>query len=288
VSVSTLGQAVLAGLANGAFYALLALGFAIVFGLTRALNLAHGEWVVLGGYVGYTVGRALGLPLVLLAPLAALALVPIGLLWRALIARLREPVELTSLVATFALALGLQSAMLGLFAADYRLIAGALPTPWLLGLARSRAGAAGVALVTILGLHVLLTRTRVGLAVRATSRDPEAAQLMGIDTDRVGLASFAAAAAIAGASGVFFAASHYLHPAAGLELTLLAVTLAILGDARRGGLTGLVLGGLALGLTESLVILWAGPRWRELVVAGLLFAVLWTRGSALEGRRGDG
>ncbi|MGH7318038.1 MAG: branched-chain amino acid ABC transporter permease, partial [Candidatus Rokuibacteriota bacterium] len=260
MSLTTLGQAVVAGLANGAFYAFLALPFALILALTRALNLAHGDLVVLGGYVGYAAGRTFSLPLIWLAPLAALALVPVGLVWRALLARVREPVELNSLVLTFGLSLLLQNAMLAAWSADYRLIAGdrATTTAWLLGLAPGRAVAAAVGLGTILGLHIFVSRTRWGAVLRATSRDAETAALMGINTDRVSTASFAVSAAMAGVGGVLFAAVHYLHPSAGVELTLLAVTLAIFGNTwgGKGRLSGLLLGGLAVGLSESLVVAW--------------------------------
>jgi branched-chain amino acid transport system permease protein len=289
VSLTTLGQAALAGLANGAFYAFLALSFAAIFGLTRALNLAHGELVLLGGYLGYSAGRAWDLPTVALVPLAAVAVVPVGLLWRALLARVREPVELNSMVLTFGLSLLLQNVLLGVWSADYRLIAtpAAGPGAAVSGLWPARAMAAAVGVVAILVLQLLLTRTRWGTALRATARDAEAAALLGIDTDRVSLASFAAAGAIAGAGGVLFAAFHYLHPGAGVELTLLAITLAILGGAWGRGrpLLGLLAAGLAVGLLEALTLAWAGPRWRELVVAGLLLAVLLARPRGLERRR---
>lgn len=288
MSLTTLGHAVLAGLVNGAFYAFLALGFAAVLGLTRALNLAHGELVVLGGYLGYAAAGGLGWPPLAVAPLAALAMVPVGLLWRLLLARVREPIELNSMVLTFGLSLLLQNLMLGTWSADYRVFAseaGAGP-PLLPGLSRERAVAGALGLATVGGLHVLLTRTRWGTAVRATSRDAEAAALVGVNVDRVAAASFAVAAALAGAGGVLFAMLHYLHPAAGIPITLLAVTLAILGTGwrRLGRLPGLLAGGLVLGTAESLVLAWAGAPWRELVVAGLLLTVLAARGRG----HGDG
>jgi len=197
VSWTTVSQAVAAGLANGAFYAFLALAFAAIFRLTRALNLAHGEWVLLGGYLGYTAGRLSGWPPLLLAPLAAAALVPVGLAWRALLHRVREPVELNSMALTFGLALLLQNAMLATWSADYRIVAtageGGAATG-ILGLGAPRAVAAGVALVTLVGLQLLLDRTRWGTALRATARDAETAALLGVNTDRVAAVSFAAAA----------------------------------------------------------------------------------------------
>jgi branched-chain amino acid transport system permease protein len=279
MSLSTLGQAVLAGLANGAFYALLALSFGIILTLTRALNLAHGELIVLGGYVGYATARGLGAGPVLLMLVAALALLPLGLLWRALIARVREPIELNSLLLTFGLSLLLQNGMLATWSADYRLIASPAAGAWPLGLASGRATAAGLGLGAILVLHLLVRRTRWGLALRALSRDAETAALLGVNTDRVSTASFAVAAAIAGAGGVLFARFHYLHPAAGVELTLQAITLALLAEAwgARRRLPALLGAGLAIGVAESLVLVSAGPQWRELVVATLLLGVLVVR-----------
>lgn len=278
MSLTTLGQAIATGLANGAFYAFLTVGFAVMLGLARGLNLAHGELVVLGGYVGYSAARALGWPPLAVLPLAALALAPLGLAWRALLGRVREPVELNSLALTFGLSLLLQNAMLATWSADYRLLvsdADLAAVPGFLGLAPGRALAGGIGLATILGLDALLRHTTWGAALRAVSRDAQTAALMGVNTDRVTAASFAVAAALAGAGGVLFAGFHYLHPAAGTELTLLAITLAILGGV--GRLRGLLLGGLAVGLVESMALTWAGPRWRELVVAMLLLGVLLAR-----------
>jgi len=286
VSLTTLGHAIVTGLASGVVYAFLALPFAIILALTRALNLAHGELVVLGGYVAYAAGRAWGLPPVLLVPLAAVALVPVGLVWRALLARPREPVELNSLVLTFGLSLLLQNAALATWSADYRLIAGGTGAPaaaLAFGLSRERAAAATLGLGVFLVLQLVLTRTRWGVALRATSRDAETAALMGVNTDRVSGASFVVAAALAGAGGASFATFHYLHPAAGVELTLLAITLAILGGI--GRLPGLLIGGLGVGLIESLTLAWAGPRWRELVVVAALLGALLVRARGLGARR---
>jgi len=279
VSLTTLGQAVLAGLANGALYAFLALSFGIILTLTRALNLAHGELVVLGGYVGYATARALGLGPAGLVLVAAAALLPLGLAWRVLLARVREPVELNSLLLTFGLSLLLQNGMLAVWSADYRLIASPASGVRLLGLGPGRIAAAGLGLGAVLALQLLVSRTRWGVALRALSRDAETAALLGVNTDRVSTASFAVAAAIAGAGGVLFASFHYLHPAAGVELTLLAVTLALLGQAwgARRQLPALLGAGLSVGVAESLVLVSAGPQWRELVVAALLLGVLIAR-----------
>jgi branched-chain amino acid transport system permease protein len=285
MSLTTLAQAVAGGLASGAIHALLALPFAIMLGLARALNLAHGELVVLGGYVAYAAWRTWGLPLPALGLLAGVALVPLGLLWRALLARVSEPVELNSLTVTFGLSLLLQNGALAVWSADYRLI----PTeaggagPALLGLSRQRAGLAAASLLVFLALHLGLSRTRWGTALRATSRDPDTAALMGVDTGRVAGAAFAAAAALAGAVGAWFAGLHYLHPSAGVDVTLLAVTLTILGGVGRVG--GLLAAGLALGLIEGVTLAALGLQWRELAVTLALLGALLVRSRGLTAGR---
>jgi branched-chain amino acid transport system permease protein len=285
MSLTTLAQAVVGGLASGAAHALLALPFAIVFGLARVLNLAHGELVVLGGYAAYAAWRAWGLPLPALALLAGLALVPLGLLWRALLARVPEPLALNSLTLTFGLSLLLQNGTVLAWSADYRLIpveAGRVG-PALLGLSPERAGLAAASLMIFLALHLGLARTRGGTALRATSQDPETAALMGVDTDRVARIAFAAAAAVAGSAGAVFATIHYLHPAAGVDLTLLAITLALLGGTGRIG--GLLVAGLGLGLAEGLAMAVLGPRWRELTVTLALLGALLVRSRGLRAGR---
>lgn len=172
--------------------------------------------------------------------------------------------------------------MLGLWSADYRLLAPATSVPpgaGPLGLSPDRLLAATVSLAVFAALWLLLAHTRWGVALRATGRDAETAALMGIDTDRLGALTSAAAGALAGGVGVLLATFHYLHPAGGVEVTLLAVTLAILAGASDGvgRLPGVLPAGLLVGLAESLAVAWAGPRWRELVVVALLLAVLVVR-----------
>jgi branched-chain amino acid transport system permease protein len=281
MSLTTLVQATLGGLASGAHHALLALPFAIVLGLARALNLAHGELVVLGGYVAYSAWTAWGLPLPALALLAGGALLPLGLLWRALLTRVPEPIELNSLVLTFGLSLLLQNGAVAVWSADYRLVPTTAADPGLpwLGLSRERAGLAVASLAIFLLLHLGLVRTRWGIALRAMSRDPEAAALMGVDTAKVARATFAGAAALAGATGAVVATLRYLHPAAGVDVTLLAVTLTILGGVGRLG--GLLAAGLTVGVVEGLTVATLGPRWREMAVTLLLLGGLLVRSRGL-------
>ncbi len=282
MSLNTLIQALVSGVLLGCFYALIALAFSMILGVTRSFNLAHGELVILGGYLGYWLWVASGLHPIFLLPVAA-ALLPLGLLWEWLLQRVPEPKELNSLVLTFGLSLLLQNVMAALWKSDYRLIVSRSFTESVrvgavhLNHGRLLAAAAGLAAVGLSSLG--LTRTRWGRAIRATALDRQAAALLGINVDRASRTTFLLALALAGIAGVFFATLHYLSPTAGVELTLLAIVLAIWAGV--GRLWGVLAAGILLGMIEAVTIAWAGPRWRELMVATILLGSLLTRSRGL-------
>lgn len=281
--MTTVLQAVVSGALVGCLYALIALGFSLVLGVTRALNLAHGELVVLGGYAGYAMWLALGLHPVLLVPLAAAAMLPLAPVWQWLTERVPEPVELNSLVLTFGLSLLLQSLMSTFWSGEYRLIAspafGGGVRLGALVLNPGRLLAAVVACAGIILLGLLLARARWGRAVRATSLDREAAALVGIDVDRSTRLALLIALAAAGGAGALFASIHYLHPTAGTELTLLAVVLTLWAGS--GRVRPMLLAGVLVGIVEGLTVALAGSGWRESSVAVLLLASLLPRRGAL-------
>ncbi len=261
----------------------MALGFSMVLGVTRAFNLAHGELVVLGGYVGYWLWVGSGLPPLCLLPVAAAALFPLGLLWQWLLQRVPEPRELNSLAVTFGLSLLLQALMRALWQGDYRLIADPVLTlslhlgPVSINLGRVLVATSALSVVALLWLG--LTRTRWGRAVRATSIDAQAAALLGIHVDAATRTTFLLALGLSGATGVLFATVHYIYPAAGVELTLMAIVLTIWAGV--GRLRSVLVAGLFLGIFEGVTVAWAGPRWRETAVALMLLASLLARSGGL-------
>ena len=276
-------QAVASGVMLGCLYTLMALGFSMILGVRHSLNLAHGELVLLGGYVGYSLWAAFALHPLLLVPIGAAALLPLAFVWQRLLDRLPEPRELNSLVLTFGLALLLQNGMLTAWTGEYRLIS----SPSLnastriagIALNHGRVFVAFVALVAVVTLQLGLTRTRWGRAVRATSLDREAAALLGINVDAATRTTFVLALLLTGAAGVLFATIHYLYPAEGVELTLLAIVLTIWAGV--GRLRTVLAAGLLLGVVEALTVAWTGPGWREPVVALLLLASLLARSGGL-------
>src|SRR5437899_702745 len=146
-------------------------------------------------------------------------------------------------------------------------------------LSHARLAAAAAARAAVGALALGLRRARWGRAIRATSLDRDAASLLGIDVERATRLAFILAFGLAGGAGLLFATIHYLYPAAGSELTLLAITLAIWAGI--GRMRALLLGGVALGVVEALTAAVAGTGWREPALALLLLASLLARGGAL-------
>lgn len=283
MSLNTLAQALVSGALLGCFYTLMALAFSMILGVTRALNLAHGDLIILGGYLGYWLWSGSGLHPLFLVPVAGAALLPLALLWHWLFHRLPEPRELSSLVLTFGLSLLLQNIMLALWRGEYRLIASESLTGSLalagLRLNQGRLVVAAAALAVVGALYLGLTRTRWGRAIRATSLDREAAALLGINVDEATRTTFLLAFCLSGVAGVLFATLHYLYPAGGIELTLLAIVLTIWAGV--GRLRSVLVAGILLGVVEALTVAWSGPRWRELVVSLMLLASLLARSGGL-------
>ncbi len=275
------------GFSLGSFYALVALGFSLIFGIARAFNLAHGELIVLSGYLAFALWKFCQVPFLLTLPLClavmALAALPLCLLLR----RLGEPYGLNTLVVTFGLALLLQNLMLVLFSADYRLIRPELPGLTLPGLEVAVSGSQILLVLLSLlatgAVHLLLHRTFLGKALRATIQDPEAAQVAGININRMAFIAFGLGGMLIGLAGPLYGQNMYLFPTAGVDATLIAIILTIFAGV--GRIRTLLVGGWVLGLVESAAILAMGSRWRELVAAALLLALLAWRPEGIAARK---
>jgi branched-chain amino acid transport system permease protein len=278
-----LAEDAIAGLLGGLFYALLAAGFALTLAVARAVNLAHGESVVVGAYVAFLVQAGLGLPVLLSLPLAALAATALAAGTARTVAWARSADPLVVLVVTYGLSIVLQNLLAILLTPSYRLLtAPALQHGLPFGPARvsaSRLVAAGLGLAAVAGIGALLHATRLGQAMRATSQDPTGAALAGIDVGRMRRLAFLLGGALAGFAGPLFGLLHYVQPFAGPPVTILALTVAVLAGI--GRVRSLLLGGVLLGVGEALAVAAAGTEWRELILFSLLLLLLHTRGRGL-------
>jgi len=280
-------QLIINAFSLGSFYALVALGFALIFGVTHAFNLAHGELILLSGYLAYILGKQLRLPFFWTLPACMLSLLLVAALLHELLRRVKDPYELNTLVVTFGLALVLQNGMLIFFSADYRMIQSSTPPfEFFTGnliLTRTQIILLSTSLLATTLVYFLLRKSFLGKALRATIQDREAAELAGINVGRMNVIAFAIGGVLIGLAGPLYARTAYLHPYGGIEATLIAIIITIFAGV--GRIRGILLGGWALGIAESLAVYVLGIGWRELVSALLLISLLLLRPEGIIPRR---
>lgn len=282
-----LQQALLAGLLTGMLYALIAVGFALIFGVVRVFNLAYGEFIVIAGYICFWLWSLNGVDPLLSIPASMLILAAIGGATKKIMDGVGEPFEINTIVFTFGLALFLENLMLSMWSGDYRLVVvdylnQSIPV---IGVNTSlgRLLIFLVSIVAIALLHYFLKKTYTGMAMRATSQERDAASLMGINIKKMDLYAFAIGSAMAGIAGSLFVSIHYVYPSIGLEVTIIALVVSIFGGI--GDMRSLILGGLILGLSESLTVALLGLQWKELAGFAMLILLLLFRPHGLLGGR---
>ena len=276
----------ISGISLGSFYVLVALGFALIFGVTRNFNLAHGDLLVLAGYSSYWLWKVWAFPFVFTFPFAILVILLVSFGLQRLFSRLRDPIELNSIVLSFGVAILIQNSMLFCFSGDYRLIRIPILNQGL-HISRLYISFGQLTLffssLIILGiLYLLMYRTYLGKALRATIQDKEAASLAGINIAAMGTFAFCIGAVLIGLAGPLYGCIHYLYPSTGHEATLVAITITIFAGVGRLG--SIILAGWILGLAESFTVVLCGSSWRELVSAVLLLTLLAFRPHGLLGK----
>jgi branched-chain amino acid transport system permease protein len=290
------------GVTLGSVYALIALGYSMVYGILKLLNFAHGDVYMVGAFVGYFALQGLGGPLHpdaavwLVVTLMFLAAMLGGGILGVVIERfayrpLRNAPRIAPLISALGVSFFLQNSALLIFGASFR----DYQTFNLIGEKTYHIGNVFLSvpqvltIVSALGLMVLLTlfvaRTKIGKAMRATSFDREAASMMGIDVDRVIASTFFIGSALAGAAGVMFGLVfgqiyHFMGFLAGLK----GFTAAVIGGI--GSIPGAMLGGLLVGLAESYATgyLPQGSTFQNLYVFGLLILIILIRPSGILGK----
>jgi branched-chain amino acid transport system permease protein len=293
------------GIVHGCVYALIALGYSMVYGILKLLNFAHGDIYMVGAFIGYAVltifGGALSLTVpifVLLAAMFAAAMLGGGLLGvvieRFAYRRLRDAPRIAPLITALGVSFFIENAALILVGADYQSFdtydwgggvlwstGFTLPSGYHLALAQ---------IIVVVGTFVLMAaltyfvaRTQLGRAMRAISYDRQAADMMGIDVNRVIMVTFFIGSALAGAAGIFNCLVYqdlwnYMGFAAGLK----GFTAAVVGGI--GNLPGAVIGGLAIGLAESFTIGYVSSTFSDAIVFVLLIGVMLIRPSGILGK----
>ena len=286
ITPAMVGQVVISGLLAGALYSLVALGLALIFGVMRVINIAHGTILMLGAYTTFWSFHILGLNpyLSLLVSMPLMFLLGV-LLQRMLVTRVVDAPELSSLLLTFGVSIALVNVAQLSFTSDLRSVE-FLTGAFLVGpiaLSKSRLISFAFAVVITLLAFWFLQKTKLGKAIRATSQSSEVAMVCGINVQRINLYAFGIASALAAAGGSLVAVMIAIQPEMGQVYTFKSFLVIVLGGA--GNYPGALLGGMLLGLVEQLSSLFLTTQVSEAVAYVLLVLVLLLRPTGLLGGR---
>mgnify|MGYP001946942250 FL=1 len=286
-SVISLVQSLVNGLLTGGIYAMVGIGLSLVFGVMRVINFAHGEFLALGMYLTLWLFRATGLDPFLAIPFVVLVGLALGWLAdRFLVGPLASGPEQGYILMTVGIGLVISNSLLLGFGAHpqsiytsystatFRLAGVSFSLPLTLSFA--------ITVVVIAGLYAMLNRTELGRAIRATAQNAAAAELQGIDTQRVRSLVFGIGVALASLAGLLLLPVLYVIPTVGSVFTLKAFVVTVLGGM--GNVLGAIGGGLLLGVAESLGATYVSSGYRDAFGLIAFLLVLLFRPAGLFGR----
>ena len=301
--MDTFIQLTVNGLTLGSVYALIALGYTMVYGILKLLNFAHGDVFMVGSFIGFGMLQLLGGPadpvfsiyvvlgLVVLSALAGCAMLGVAI-ERVAYRPLRDAPRIAPLISALGVSFFLAYSMQLMFGAefrDYDAFSMADGDLFFKGIDIGNVKVSLIRIIVIVAAFVLMvvlwllvTRTRTGKAMRATSIDREAAAMMGIDIDRVIVFAFVLAGALAGAAGVMFALRAPVSVTIGFIAGLKGFTAAVIGGI--GSIPGAMAGGLILGFAEAYTQGYITTRWSDLVVFAILIGFMLFRPQGLLGK----
>lgn len=291
ITTSGLIETLLWGIANGCIYILLATGLNLIFGVMKLVNFAHGQLLMVGAFVAYEVTKIAGLDpyLSILVAMASVALIGVAL-EKFAFRRIRGTDKLNEIFISLGLIYVFENVATLFWERNYNI---RIPSP-LAGLSLSlgevaigydRILAMFVVVVILIGLVLLTKKTKIGLALRATSQKSDAAMLMGINIRTVYIFTFALGAALAGAAGALYGILFPFNPVIGALPTIKAFAIIILGGL--GSIPGAVVGGLLYGIAENTAVYLLGGIWQDAIAFALLIVVLVIRPTGLFGEKGE-
>jgi branched-chain amino acid transport system permease protein len=285
--VEALLQHLVNGLVLGGTYALLGIGLTLIFGLMNVVNFAHGEFYTLGAYVTFAAGALAGLPFLAALAAAIAGGVAMGAATeRVLLRPLRGQSIDSVMLVMIGLWITMQNGELLVWGGVAKSITHPFPTaPLVLGplsIAPLRLFVLAAVLALIVAVHLLIQRTRLGRAMRATFQDPDTAALMGVRIRRINTATFALGSGLAAAAGALLGPVFLVYPSMGDLASLRAFSVVILGGL--GNVWGATLGGLILGVAEELGAGYVSSGYRDAVGFIIIILVLLLRPSGLFAR----
>lgn len=274
------------GAVSSAIYAMLAVGFTLIFGVARVLNLSHGTFYALGAYFTFTYNTLLKIPLLPAALLAIASVALFGVIMERVLVRPLRHSALAVLMITLAVSLLIEQVLFLTFGSEYQNVHSFVRDKVVLAgvdIGGQRLLALAVSVIVIGGLWLFIQRTRLGAAILAVSQDPEAAQYMGINTNRVFAVTMAISAALAATAGVLVAPFLTVQPGMGLVPMTKAFSIVILGGL--GSIPGSLVAAVVLGYSETIVGYLFSASFTELVSLVAILLVLILRPAGLLGKR---
>ena len=281
-------QYLINGISIGSVYAIIALGYTMVYGIAKMLNFAHGDVIMVGAYISFCVTNYLGLPVVvsILAAMAVCTLLGVGLAYKPL----RGTPSLAVLITAIGVSYFLQNAAQLIWSSSPKNFT-SIVTFQPLRLAGGQLVVTGEVIYTIaasviimLGLTWFTTRTRTGKAMRAVSEDRDAAQLMGINVNQTISMTFAIGSALAAVAGVLLCSTvPTLQPTTGSMPGIRAFTAAVFGGI--GSIPGAMLGGILLGVIETFSKAYLSPQFSDAIVFAVLIVILLVKPAGLLGKQ---
>jgi branched-chain amino acid transport system permease protein len=285
--METLLQVVLDGMLNGMLYALVATGLCLIWGVMDVINFAHGEYLMVAMYVSYWLGFLANVdPLISILAGGAFIFILGALTYKLIIRYTIGKPPLSALLATFGLAMLLKNLCLNQFTPNFRILSGTwlgdktfqlgaiiVPVPQLT--------AAALALAVVGAIYFMIRSTRFGWAVQATAMDRDAAELMGINTERIYILVFGIGGATVGIAGGIMPTYLAVHPEVGSMFGLIAFVCVAMGGF--GSIPGALLAAVLIGVVEALGGYYIAPVFKYVAVFGLYLAVVFLRPKGIFG-----
>ena len=284
-------QTLISGLSLGSIYALIALGYTMVYGIAKMLNFAHGDIIMIGAYAGIIAVVQMGLPPLIAVLLSILICALLGVLIEFLAYKpLRQAPPLSVLITAIGVSYFLENAALLIFGADTRSFTNVVTLP-ALKLAGGALTISGTTIVTFLACVVIMAalmlfikKTKAGQAMLAVSEDKDAAQLMGVNVNATISLTFAIGSGLAAVAGVLFCSAYpTLTPYTGAMPGIKAFTAAVFGGI--GSIPGALIGGILLGVIEILGRAYISSQLSDAIVFAVLIIVLLVKPSGILGKQ---
>jgi branched-chain amino acid transport system permease protein len=283
-------QSLISGILIGGVYALIGIGLTIIFGVMRIINFAHGDILMIGMYGTYFLFTLFHIdPFVSIIITIPLMFLYGAFLQKVFINRALNALPQNQILLTIGMGLVMSNTIMLAFTSDYKILSTTYSSGSvnILGISVSQPLVVSFAITSAitLALYWFLYKTDTGQAIRATAQDRDAAQLMGINVKRMSVIAFGIGAALAGTAGALISPTYYIFPQVGSVFTLKAFVITVLGGM--GSIVGATLGGVLIGVAESVGGVYLGSGWKDVIVFVLFLLVLLFKPSGLLGTSKD-